>query len=45
MKNNIIDSSLGNMVEILEYRGNEYLKLNVQLKKLMHSIDDEDIRL
>lgn len=45
MKNNIIDSSLGNMVEILEYRGNEYLKLNVQLKKLMHSIDDDDIRL
>ena len=45
MKNNIIDSSLGNMVEILEYRGNEYLKLNVQLKKLMHSIDDEDMRL
>lgn len=45
MKNNIIDTSLGNMVEILEYRGQEYLKLNVQLKKLMHSIDDEDIRL
>lgn len=33
------------MVESIEYEGKEYLKLNVQLKKLLKSIDDNDTRL
>ena len=33
------------MVEVLDYEGKEYLKLNVQLKKLLRSVEDEGARL
>jgi hypothetical protein len=36
---------LSNSVEILEYRGIDYLKLNVQMKSLLRGIDSEDSRL
>ena len=33
------------MVEMLEYRGKEYVKLNVQMKSLMRAISDDEARL
>ena len=33
------------MVEVLDYEGKEYLKLNVQLKKLLRTVEDEGARL